>query len=107
MLKKFKIRTILEYRSRWKHISLSKDVLNRFEKNGVVYKLICEKCRMTYVGQTGRLQNTKVEVHKKNVGKKCNYHNVLSDHRKEYADHDLTGIMLRFCTLKFACTSAN
>ena len=22
------------------------------------------------------------------LGNKCNYHNVLSDHRKEYADHD-------------------
>ena len=42
---------------------------------------------MTYVGQTGRLLNTRVE-HRKNLGRKCNYHNVLSDHRKEYADHD-------------------
>ena len=29
-----------------------------------------------------------MEEHKKNLGRKCNYHNVLSDHRKEYADHD-------------------
>ena len=36
----------------------------------------------------GRLLNTRVEKHKKNYGRKCNYHNVLSDHRKEYADHD-------------------
>ena len=36
----------------------------------------------------GRLLNTRVEEHKKNLGSKCNYHNVLSDHRKEYADHD-------------------
>ena len=43
---------------------------------------------MTYVGQTDRLMNTKVEEHKKNLGRKCNYHNDLSDHRKEYADHD-------------------
>ena len=41
-----------------------------------------------YVGQTGRLMNTRVEEHKKNFGRKCNYHNVLSDHRKEYADYD-------------------
>ena len=40
------------------------------------------------MGQAGRLLNTRVEDHKKNLEKKCNYHNVLSDHRKEYADHD-------------------
>ena len=28
------------------------------------------------------------QEHKGNLGKKCNYHNVLSNHRKEYADHD-------------------
>ena len=36
----------------------------------------------------GRLLNTRVEEHRKNLGRKCNHHNVLSDHRKEYADHD-------------------
>ena len=41
-----------------------------------------------YVGQTGRFLNTRVEEHKKNLRRKCNYHKVLSDHRKEYADHD-------------------
>ena len=40
------------------------------------------------MGQTGRLLNTRVEEHKKNLGRKCNYNNVLSDHKKEYADHD-------------------
>ena len=67
---------------------LSKDVLNRFEKSGVAYELICKKCKVTYVGQTGRFLNARVEEHKKNLGRKCNYHNVLSDHRKEYANHD-------------------
>ena len=40
------------------------------------------------MGQTGRILNTRVEEHKKNLGRKCNYHNVLSDHRNEYPDHD-------------------
>ena len=58
----------------------------------IEYKLICKKCKVTYVGQTGRLLNTKVEEHKNNLGRKCNYHNVLSDHRKEYAAHDFDWI---------------
>ena len=43
---------------------------------------------MTYVGSTGRFHDTRVEEQEKNLGRKCNYHNVLSDHRNEYADHD-------------------
>ena len=69
-------------------ITLGKDILNKLEKSGVIYKLICKRYKVTYVGQTGRLLNTRVEEHKKNLGRKCYHHNVLSDHRKEYADHD-------------------
>ena len=69
-------------------ITLGKDILNRLKKSGVIYKLICKRCKVTNVGQTGRLLNTRVEEHKKNLGRKCNCHNVLSDHRKEYAGHD-------------------
>ena len=47
-----------------------------------------KKYKLTYVGQTGRLLNTRVKEHNKNLERKCNYHNVLSEHRKEYADHD-------------------
>ena len=32
--------------------------------------------------------NTRAGEHKKNFGRKCNCHNVLSDHRKEYDVHD-------------------
>ena len=48
----------------------------------------CNKTPCIGVRQTGRLLNTRVEEHKRNLGRKCNYDNVLSDHRKEYADHD-------------------
>ena len=42
-------------------ITLHKDLLNRFLKSAVVFKLIREKCKVTYVGQTGRLFNTRVK----------------------------------------------
>ena len=41
-----------------------------------------------YARQTGRLLKTIVEEHKKNLGRKCNYHNVLFDYRNKYDDHD-------------------
>ena len=69
-------------------LTLGKDVLNRLEKSGMVYKLICKRCKVTYVRQVDRLLNTRVEEHKKNLGRKCNYPNVLSDYIKEYANHD-------------------
>ena len=47
-------------------ITLGNDVLNRFEKSVVVYKLIAN-CKVAYVGQTGRLLNTRVEEHIKNI----------------------------------------
>ena len=30
-------------------ITLGKDVLYRLEKSGVIYKLICKRCKVTYV----------------------------------------------------------
>ena len=89
MLKKFQIHKIFGIPFGMEGlITLGKDILNRLEKSGVIYKLICKTFKVTYVRQTGRLLNTWVEEHKKNLGRKCNYHNVLSRHRKEYADHD-------------------
>ena len=43
-------------------ITLGKDIFNRLEKSGVIYKLICKRCKVTYVGQTGRLLNTRVRM---------------------------------------------
>ena len=81
MLKKFQIHTIFRIPFRMEGlITLGKDILNRLEKSGVIYKLICKRCKVTYVGQMGRLLNTRVEEHKKNLGRKCNYHKVLSAH---------------------------
>ena len=89
MLKIFQIHTIFRIPFGMEGlITLGKDVLNRFEKSGVVYKFLCKRYKVTYVGPTGRLLNTRVEERKKNLGRKCNYHNVLSDQRKEYACRD-------------------
>ena len=43
---------------------------------------------MTYLGQTGRHLNNRVEVNKSNFHRNGDYYNVLSKHKKENADHD-------------------
>ena len=59
MLKKFQIHTIFRIPFGMQGlITLGKDVLNRFEKSVVICKLIFKKCKVTYVGQAGRLLNT-------------------------------------------------
>ena len=68
-------------------ITLGKYVMNRFVKVEWCINWFVRSAKVTYVGQTGRLLNTRVKEPKKNLGRKCNYHYVLSDHRKEYVDH--------------------
>ena len=61
MFKKFQIHTIFRIPFRMEGlITLGKVILNRLEKSGVIYKLICKRCEVTYVGQTDRLLNTSV-----------------------------------------------
>ena len=60
MLTIFKSIQFLGYGLGWKDITLGKDGLNRLEKSGLIYKLIYRRCKVTYVGQTGRLLNTRV-----------------------------------------------
>ena len=56
MLKKFQIHTIFIIPFRMEGlITLGKDIMNILEKSGVIYKLNCKRCKVTYVGQTGRL----------------------------------------------------
>lgn len=89
MLRKFNIHTI--FRTPFKMdsiITIGKDHLDKFDKKGVVYKLTCKECKMTYVGQTGRLLNTRVEEHKNNFNRNSYYHSVLSKHKKEFVGHD-------------------
>ena len=54
MLKKVKIHTIFRIPFGMEGlITFGKDVLNRFEKSSVVYKMICKKCKVTYVAHGG------------------------------------------------------
>ena len=87
-------------------ITLGKDLLNRFGKSGVVYKLICKKCKVTCVGQTGRLLNTRVE-HKRILGESVIIITFCLIIERNMLIINLIGIMLRFSTLKVVREKGN
>ncbi|XP_072762580.1 uncharacterized protein [Anoplolepis gracilipes] len=47
-------------------ITVEKDRLHIGAKINIVYKINCANCNASYVGQTGRLLNTRIKEHKKN-----------------------------------------
>lgn len=67
-------------------VNLCKDPLDSFERGGVVYKITCRICGKNYVGQTGRLLNTRIEEHKSDVRLGRCYRSVLARHTKEFID---------------------
>lgn len=87
MLKKFNIHTIFRIPFKMDSIvNLCKDPLDSFERGGVVYKITCRICGKNYVGQTGRLLNTRIEEHKSDVRLGRCYKSVLARHTKEFID---------------------
>ena len=67
MLKKFKIHAIFRMQFKMKHITLGKDF---FWIDLKLITMICKRCEVTYVGQTGILLNTRIEEHEKNLERK-------------------------------------
>ena len=51
-------------------IKLGKDVSSKDEKTNVVYRIHCNECTATYVGQTERRLNIRVNEHMKKCAKK-------------------------------------
>jgi len=60
-------------------------LLNLCKKNAV-YKLNCNNCEATYVGQTKRLK-TRIAEHRNYIKRNTSTHFVITDHRK-ISDHD-------------------
>jgi len=53
--------------------------LSRF-KNNVIYKIACNNCDVTYVGQTKRQLRTRIKEHKNNIKLNQPKHSVISEH---------------------------
>jgi len=62
-------------------IKTGKDNIERMKHSGVVYKISCNNCDATYVGQTKRQLNTRVKEHKLDIKKTTGPPSVISQHR--------------------------
>ncbi|KYN21604.1 hypothetical protein ALC57_06020 [Trachymyrmex cornetzi] len=64
-------------------IKVQKDTLPRNQNKNVVYKIKCRDCDATYVGQTGRKLNTRINEHRNSINWKTNTQSVITNHRLE------------------------
>jgi len=61
-------------------IKVHKDVDHASLKNNVIYKINCNDCDATYVGQTKRQLRTRIREHKNNIKLDQSKHSVISEH---------------------------
>jgi len=71
-----------------RYIKRGKDCLDFMSQRDVVYKIKCNDCEATYIGQTKRQLGTRIHEHTKDINKKGAALSVISDHRLDY-DHDM------------------
>jgi len=60
-------------------IKAHKDLLSNLCKKNVVYKLNCNNCETTYVGQTKRQLKTRIAEHKNNIKRSTSTHSVITE----------------------------
>ena len=68
-------------------IKRGKNNLHNNDKTNVVYKLNCQNCNVSYIGQTKRHLRTRVKEHSNNIKLHETNHSVISKHRVE-SGHD-------------------
>jgi len=61
-------------------IKTQKDKDNLHNNTGIIYKINCNNCDATYIGQTKRQLATRVKEHKNNIRLDSSRHSVVSDH---------------------------
>jgi len=79
-------------------VRVHKDQDHILSKNNVVYKISCNDCNASYVGQTKRQLKTRLKEHKNNLKQDSSKHSVISEHIVKYNhsfDWDNTKIMDR------------
>jgi len=71
-----------------KFIKVQKDPLPKLQKKNVVYKICCNDCDASYVGQTGRMLKTRVAEHRNSIRRNALSVSVIADHMMQHG-HDM------------------
>ncbi|XP_011873294.1 PREDICTED: uncharacterized protein LOC105565056 [Vollenhovia emeryi] len=69
-------------------IKVHKDPLPTLARNNVVYKISCNDCNASYVGQTGRVLATRVNEHRKHINRNTKQISVITEHRQSGHEFD-------------------
>jgi len=72
-------------------IKAGKDTLTTASHGNIVYKIECNNCDASYVGQTGRELRTRIDEHRNHIRRNAANHSVITDHRLEF-NHDFNWI---------------
>ncbi|EZA59755.1 hypothetical protein X777_16236, partial [Ooceraea biroi] len=70
-----------------KFICVKKDPLDAMSHCNVVYKISCNECDASYVGQTKRQLHTRVNEHRRDINKRSGSPSVISTHKLD-SGHD-------------------
>jgi len=62
-------------------IKAHKDAIPKTLNTNIVYKIECDNCDASYVGQTGRKLITRINEHKKQINKLTTNKSVITEHR--------------------------
>ena len=63
-------------------IKTQKDPIPANMKKNVVYRISCNECDASYVGQTSRQLKTRISEHKNDINRSKPTKSVMSEHRK-------------------------
>ncbi|KYN09170.1 hypothetical protein ALC57_18725 [Trachymyrmex cornetzi] len=67
-----------------KYRKVQKDSLSKNSKNNVVYKISCENCDATYVGQASRQLKSRISEHRNHIRHNASTRSVITEHRLQH-----------------------
>ena len=70
-----------------KYMKVQKDICPHTLKSNVIYKISCNNCDASYVGQTGRQLKTRITEHRNHIRHKTSVRSVITEHRLQ-CNHD-------------------